>query len=43
MNDGLKKLLDLQEIDLGVEKLQKELELVPAQIDVLKAKKVTNG
>lgn len=38
MNDELKKLLDLQEIDMGVEKLQKGLELIPAQIDVLKAK-----
>ena len=38
MNDELKKLLDLQEIDLGVEKLQKELELIPVQIDALKAK-----
>lgn len=37
MNDELKKLLDLQEIDLGIEKLEKELELIPIQIDILKS------
>ena len=33
MNDELKNLLDLQEIDLGIETLKKELELIPAQIE----------
>ncbi|OGR84306.1 MAG: hypothetical protein A2901_03085 [Elusimicrobia bacterium RIFCSPLOWO2_01_FULL_54_10] len=38
MNDELKKLLDLQGIDMGIEKLQRELDLIPVQIDAHKAR-----
>lgn len=38
MNDDLKTLLDLQSIDLVIEKIQSRLEQIPVQIEALKAK-----
>ncbi len=38
MNDELKRLLDLQEIDLVIERLQKELEQIPLEIEGSRAK-----
>jgi uncharacterized protein len=38
MNDELKKLLDLQDIDLAIEKISRELEQIPISIDEARGK-----